>query len=322
MSGKAWDKVVLLLVGLLVAAVSVLFSLRALGFSENFSLVEAKPVNDLPETKENIAAIAQSYVEKKQEWANSNKGVNGTEVPLFISVPLVEKDGMVINMLDPNAAPLRPPVENSWLLKYNLDFLNAGVLSQDPDGDGFTSQVEWESKTDPIDEASHPPYANKLIFASRQQEVYILRFAAKPDPERFQVNRLPSAKWPRGENFYIRIGEVSKDEQFRLDSYEEKRAKNNVGIEVDASVLKITYLPKNETHELIRNVDTQIPTYYAEMQFSLDSSFKQYVKEGETFSLTIDPDTKYRVTKVNENSVIITYQTGTDPEQTVEIPKK
>lgn len=322
MSGKAWDKVVLLLVGLLVAAVSVLFSLRALGFSENFSLAEANPVNDLPETQENIAGIAQSYVEKKQEWANSNKGVNGTEVPLFISVPLVEKDGMVINMLDPNAAPLRPPVENSWLLKYNLDFLNAGVLSQDPDGDGFTSLVEWESKTDPIDEASHPPYANKLIFASRQQEVYILRFAAKPDPERFQVNRLPSAKWRRGENFYIRIGEVSKDEQFRLDGYEEKRARNKVGIEVDASVLKITYLPKNEPHELIRNVDTQIPTYYAEMQFSLDSSFKQYVKEGETFSLTIDPDTKYRVTKVNENSVIITYQTGTDPEQTVEIPKK
>ena len=322
MSGKAWDKIVLLLGGLLVVAVSVLFSLRALGFSENFALKEASPVNDLPETKETIAGIARSYVEKKQEWSNSNKGVNNTEVPLFISVPLVEKDGIVINMIDPNSAPIRPPVENSWLLKYNLDFLNAGVLSQDPDRDGFTSLAEWEAKTDPVDEASHPPYANKLIFASRQQEVYVLRFAAKPDPERFQVNRLPSAKWPRGENFYIRIGEVSRDEQFRLDSYEEKKARNNVGIEVDASVLKITYLPKNETHELVRNVDTQIPTYYAEMQFELDSSFKQYVKEGETFSLTIDPDTKYRVVKVNENSVVITFQTGTAPEETVEIPKK
>lgn len=322
MSGKAWDKIVLLLGGLLVVAVSVLFSLRALGFSENFALKVANPVNDLPETKEVIAGIARSYVEKKQEWSNSNKGVNNTEVPLFISVPLVEKDGIVINMIDSNSAPIRPPVENSWLLKYNLDFLNAGVLSQDPDRDGFTSLAEWEAKTDPVDEASHPPYANKLIFGSRQQEVYVLRFAAKPDPERFQVNRLPSAKWPRGENFYIRIGEVSKDEQFRLDGYEEKKAKNNVGIEVDASVLKITYLPKNETHELVRNVDTQIPTYYAEMQFELDSSFKQYVKEGETFSLTIDPDTKYRVVKVNENSVVITFQTGTAPEETVEIPKK
>jgi hypothetical protein len=261
-------------------------------------------------------------VEKNQSWLNSNKGVSGTEVPLFVSIPLVEKDGAVINMIDPNSPPVRPPVPNAWLMAHNLDFLNAGVLSQDPDSDGFTSLAEFEAKTDPTDSKSHPPYASKLIFASRQQELYILRFAAKPDPERFQVNRMPSAKWPKGENMYVRVGEVSKDGQFRVDAFEEKRERNNLGIEADASVVKITYLPKNEPYELKRGVDTQIPTYFAEMKFELDPQFQQYVKEGDTFNLVTDPDTKYRVVKVNEASVVVTYQTGAEPEQTIEIPKK
>jgi hypothetical protein len=46
------------------------------------------------------------------------------------------------------------------------------------------------------------------------------------------------------------------------------------------------------------------------------------VKEGDAFNIVIDPETKYRVVKVNENSVIINYQKGDSPEQTIEINKK
>ncbi len=322
MSGKAWDKLILLVAGFVVIGVSVLFSMRALGFAENFVLTEATPKNDLPETEEARAVIAKSYVEKTQAWTNPVKGEPAKALPLFVSVPIVEAGGKLYDMSDPNEDPLRPPVTNAWLMAHNLDYLNSGVLSQDPDRDGFDSLAEWEAKTNPIDPKSHPPYAEKLIFASRQQEVYTLRFAAKPDAERFQINRLATTKWPRGENFYLRIGETSKDGQFRVEGFEEKRAPNNVGIEVDASVVKITYLPKNEAYELVRNMDTPIPTYYAEMKFELDPAFRQFVKEGDAFNLTIDPDTRYRVVKIEESSVEITYQTGSEPEQTIQIPKK
>ncbi len=33
------------------------------------------------------------------------------------------------------------------------------------------------------------------------------------------------------------------------------------------------------------------------MKFELDPTFQQYVKEGDAFTLTIDPNTKYRVVK-------------------------
>src|SRR5690606_29018238 len=66
MSGKAWDKGILLATGLAVIGVSVLFSMRALGFVEHFGMTEATPKNDLPETAEHRAVIAKSYVEKTQ----------------------------------------------------------------------------------------------------------------------------------------------------------------------------------------------------------------------------------------------------------------
>lgn len=321
MSGKSWDKLILLLAGLAVIAVSAMFSMRALGFSENFVMPQTTPKNDIPETEVGKTNIAKSYVEKTQTWADPGKGAGQSAVPLFVSVPIVEANGVLINMRDPNAPKLRPPVDNSWLMAHNLDYLNSGILHLDPDSDGFTSLAEWEAKTSPVDAASHPPYAQKLIFASRQQEAYMLRFAARPDPERFQIIRLPTAKWPQRDTFLMTKGQVSEDQQFRVESFEEKTVPKG-GINVDASELTITYLPKNEKAVLIRNVDTPIPTYYAEMKFELDPTFQQYVKEGDAFTLQIDPNTKYRVVKVNEASVVISYQTGTDPEQSVEIPKK
>lgn len=320
MSAKSWDKLLLLAVGIVVTAISVVLSLGSMSFADKFVLPSVAPNDELPDTQEPIAKIARNLVERKQTWSNPVKGAAPKPVPLFVSIPIVEARGILIDMLDPNAPLLRPPVSNQWLMSNNLDFLNAGVLNQDPDGDGFTNLAEWEAKTDPNDPKSHPPYAEKLIFASRQQEVYGLKFAARPDPERFQIARVPTRRWPQRDTFLMRVGETSKDEQFRIESFEEKSEVRN-GIPVDVSELTITYLPKNETHVLVRNVDTPIPTYFAEMKFQLDAGFQEFVKEGETFNLVMDPDTKYRVVKVEENSVTITYQTGTEPEVTVEIPK-
>lgn len=325
MNNKAWDKFLLLAVSLVVIGLSATFAMKSLAFGERFGMERVTPSDELPETREGSATGATAFVEKTQTWATPVKGGGSMPkkaVPLFVSVPIVEAGGKLIDMSDPEAPLLRPPVTNAWLTSNNLDYLNSSVLSQDPDGDGFTSLEEWEAKTGPVDPKSHPPYANKLIFASRQQEVYTLRFSARPDSERFQIMRIPTAKWPQRDSFMMKVGEISKDQQFQIVSVEEKRAVNSFGIEADATEVSVTFLPKQESVVLVKGIDTPIPNYFAEMQFQLDSQFKQYVKEGDAFNLTIDPDTKYRVIKVNEDSVVITYQTGMEPEQTVEITKK
>jgi len=282
----------------------------------------ASPNDELPPTDVMIARIAQQFVESSQTWKTPVIGTPPKEVPLFVSVPIVESGGNLIDMSDPNARQLRPPASNAWLLEHDLDFLNSGVLSQDPDGDGFTNLAEWNDKTAPGDASSHPPYADKLVMHSRQQQEYVLRFSARPDSERFQIVKVPSVKWPGTDNFYLRVGESSKDGQFRVDSFEEKKAPNNVGIEVDASVVKVTYLPDGKSYELVRNVDLIIPTYFAELEFMLDPGNRFYVKEGDAFNILKDSETKYRLEKANEDSSVVTYRTGSEPEQTVEIKKK
>jgi len=317
MMNQAWDKLILVVVGVAVIGLSGLFVVRALGFSEQFAMREVTRSDELPEP-DRRAEIARNFVERSQEWVSPVKGPLQRQVDLFLSIPLVESGGRIIDMDDPDAPLLRPPVSNAWLMNNNLDFLNSGILSIDSDGDGFTNLEEWHAKTDPNDPSSHPPYAEKLKFLGREQTEYTLRYAARPAEERFQIIRLPTRRHPGRDTFLMRVGETSADEQFRIESFEEKRAQGPTGIQVDASVITITYLPKSKTVELIRNIDTVIPTYYAEMEFPLDS-WKEYVKEGDAFNLVRDPETRYRVVKVEEDSVTITYQTGSEPEQTVEI---
>tara|TARA_R110000850_G_scaffold242043_2_gene366683 strand:- start:1358 stop:2323 length:966 start_codon:yes stop_codon:yes gene_type:complete len=321
MNSNSWDKFLLLAAAVVVIGLSGMFVFKSMGYGDIFQMSPATPDSSLPDTDVGRADIARKFVESTSDWKTKRLGDGSKPVPLFVSIPIVESNGTLIDMTDPNAPILRPPVSNIWLIDNNLDYLNSNVLRLDPDGDGFSSSAEWESKTDPSDPGSHPPYADKLAMVSRQQSVYKLKFSAKPDAERFQIMRIATAKWPKRENFYLKVGEISSDQQFRVDSFEEKTGTKN-GISVDATEVFITHLPKQEKHILVRNVEYDIPTYYAELTFLLDPGNNFYVKEGETFNLVQDPETKYRVTKVNEDSVTITYQTGSEPEQTVEINKK
>ena len=70
MKGKAWDKGLLLLVGLAAIAGSVLLSLKAQGFADLFVLGQSSPNSEVPETQKGRADIAKSLVEKNQSWKN------------------------------------------------------------------------------------------------------------------------------------------------------------------------------------------------------------------------------------------------------------
>ena len=311
-NSSPWDKFILLVVGLIVIGLAALFLTKALSFGDRFGLEPATPDDTLPPTDVIRAEVAKKFVDTTNEWKSPVKGAAPKPLPLFVSIPIVEIEGKLIDMLDPQAPSVREPVSNAWLMNNDLDFLNKGVLDQDPDGDGFTNLEEWEGKTEPRSADSHPPYVNKLVMISRQQTGYTIKFAARPDAERFQIIRLPTRKWPKRETFLMRVGDTSEDQQFRIDSFEEKKAQNSVGVTVDASVLNITYLPKGTKHQVVRNINETIPTYYAELDFLLEpfSDKDKYVKEGETFSIARDPQSKYRVTKVEEDSVTITYETA------------
>lgn len=321
---EKWDRVLLLVVALLVTAVGALFIKKALAYPATFEIEEVGEDNTLSEPEVAKVEGAQNFLSNEVKWVLPVRGETAPKpLPLFVSIPIVLIGQDQIDMNDPNARPVRPPATNQWLLENDLNFLDAKVLEQDSDQDGFTNLEEWTAKTLPKDPADHPPYADKLVFVSRQQQSYTVKFAAMPDDSTYQVIRMPSAAWPRRETFMMHQGDVSKDGQFRVDSFKRNEATNNLGIKVDASELSVTYVPTGEPVILIRNVDKTIPTYYAELQFSLPGApeWKEFVKKGDFFSLPIDPETKYKLIDIQENEAQISFEPEPGKERILKIGK-
>ncbi|MCB1092985.1 MAG: hypothetical protein KDL87_15715, partial [Verrucomicrobiae bacterium] len=264
---KKWDRAALAVVGLIGIIIAALFVLKSQSYSEVFQIDPAAPQNELPVPEVAKVESAQSFLDQEVKWVLPMKGTDAPKpLPLFVSIPIVEVGKQLIDMNDPKAPMVRPPASNQWLLENGLDFLDGTVMTQDPDGDEFSNEEEWNAKTNPKDTASHPPYAEKLVLLSRKQQSYLLQFVAMPDDQRFQIVRLPSAAYPGRQNFMLQAGQVSEDNMFRVESVERKQGKNNLGITVDASELTITYLPTGETKKLTRGLEEAIPTYYAEFE--------------------------------------------------------
>lgn len=320
---KNWDKAILIAVGITAITFSVMFVLKSQAYPQSFEIEPVKTSDELPQPDSPMVLNARNYLDKEVKWVLPIRGKDAPkQLPLFVSIPIVEIGGELVDMNDPNARAVRPPATNQWLLDNRLDYLDAGVMQQDVDGDEYSNEEEWEAQTDPRDPASHPPYTDKLFLLSRKQQSYILLFQAMPDDQRFQIRRLPSSAWPEPMPFMLRAGETSDDDQFRVESVERKEGRNNLGITVDASELTITYLPTGEKVKLTRGLETTIPTYYGEFEFVLGGGSKFFVKKGDPFVLPVDPDTKYKLVDIQEQEAEISYEPEAGKEIKLKITPK
>lgn len=124
---------------------------------------------DSPKTSgKNVQAIQTAFFDeiKKQLQTPAEWNSQSTKHRLFLSDSYlyfpdrnsVEKEGN-----DTKVGPF--PL--GWLRKYDLPILDPNVATQDPDGDGFTNIMEFNSEnpaqgTNPIDPQSHPSYVSRL----------------------------------------------------------------------------------------------------------------------------------------------------------------
>lgn len=320
---KEWEKVILLLVALITLFFAQSYIRQSQAYGSQFEIQAVTPSDVLPEMEKDTVVTSRNLLDQKSIWVErmlpAAGGGDPRSVPLFKSITIVEVEGKLIDMSDPNARLVREPVSNQWLLDNELNFLSSGVLEQDPDGDGYTTLEEWEAKTSPRDPASHPPFADKLKLIARRQQNYILEFAAMPDAERYQIIRHPSSQHPRA-TFILRKGETSKDKLFRIDGFEEKQAVNKLGIKVDASELSITYLPDERNVKLVKRVKQIIPTYYGQFVMTVGPNKEEfYVKKGDSFRLPIDPETEYNLIDISEEKAVISFESEPGVEEKIEI---
>lgn len=314
-----WEKAVLLLVSLIVILLGVLFVKNSLAFKDSFVFADVNPDHTLPETEIDRVNLGKAVVDEVAPWASPVRGGAAAKVvPLFVSVPIVEVEGKVIDMADPSAQQIRPPVSNQWLLDNGLEYVRSTVLTEDQDRDSFSNIEEWNAKTSPVDAAAHPPYGLKLVMVARRQQSYVVEFVGAPDGNSYQVNRKQSSSYKR-DVFINGLGETTDDGKLKLEKYEPLEAMSAAGIRVDASKLTVTYLETGATYEMVRGVDLTIPTYFLELAYKLEPLDKKYYKIGEEIVLPNDPDTKYKVVDIEENSATISYVDPSGSEIKLEI---
>ena len=136
---KNYDRVILLVVALVTAGLAIGLIMKSLSFSENFQLSTVPRKDDLPENRiEDVKAAIETL---KIASVIEAPDVSGKQPKLFVTFPIIEKDGDIFDMSE-NEKLLREPADNTWLIENGLDFLREDVLTLDPDKDGFSRHAK------------------------------------------------------------------------------------------------------------------------------------------------------------------------------------
>lgn len=243
--------------------------------------------------------------------------LKGKPVPLNKSVLLVKKGDQLFD-LQLEEPQFRPPMTNSYLVQNDLpDILSPNVGELDADNDGFTNLEEFEKKTNPRDDKSHPPFTDKLVLKRRITYDYIVKLNSSSPP--YQVQRL--APEPKKSVFVSPGDEFGFDKgvvRFKAIGFEPKKVADPSVGEKDVSELKLLDKSSNKEFVIARGSETNLAEYEAEFEFLLGDRPTRTVKKGDTFQIPGIGNT-YRLLEIEENSAVIQPVEGGD---SITVPKQ
>jgi hypothetical protein len=220
---------------------------------------------------------------------------------------------------------VHPPVPNEWLEQFGLPIAESDVLSQDPDGDGFTNLEEWHGRTNPIDPKSHPPYTTKLKMKSFTREPFALVFSAYAG-DTFTLNYIDTAA-PADEDGRARIDRsrptiVSRMNEplqvydaarrqevpigFTIVDFEEKTRTNpNTGGEEDVSELTLQRIGVEERITLTKEQPVVSPQSVVTFVYTWGEPRELVVKKDQEFSLPPETEIRYKLIDVQPDKAVI-----------------
>ena len=304
---KNYEKVIVAVVALICLGLGATRILKVLNYADGFQLSSPTPKNELPDLPLQMVKACQVILSVDFNWNLKEVAVGENKnktLPLLNSVPIISYNDDTFNLGNPDEKNIRPPIDNVWLLEHKLDYLRHDVLQADPDSDGYSNLEEWEAKpkTVPVDPNSHPPYTDKLLFVERKQRSFFLTYAAK-NPPLYQVNTRGSSG---RKSQFVKVGETFLAGRFTVVGHEDLEGANDSGINTDISQLEIKDNSTGKTFKLVRRREENWPDYFAHFNFTLDpTQNKFFVKEGETFQLSLEPSQSYRLLEVQEDRAIL-----------------
>lgn len=291
---KSPEQFALAVVATALLVVSSLLILKTRSFGGVFEAVRGQVAknNSIDLVDRSALDKAQAMLQKPQVW-NAGKG------SLLVSEKYVVINDRLVNP-QKSGEEIHKGVPNQWFYDNGLDILATDVLSEDPDGDGFSNQDEFLGKTNPQDKNAHPPYLSKLRFVSLDLKRFRLLFAARPDATTFQINTIDL----RQPSQYLKLGDPIKGTKFKIVKFEEKFVLNNLGIKTDVSEVTIENQETGESLVLVLGKQADSPDSFAEFSFLWDKSALR-VKKDQKFSLKPQPDLEYKLIDIKPAEALI-----------------
>jgi len=291
---KNYEKVALGVVAILVLAIAAFVALQAQDFTSSFgSRNSAKPPNNKIEEPP-IAAVesAAKLLASPPVWTQS-------EGSPFVSRTYILKGESLIDPLEGDV-PLHPPVDNAWIMKFNLDPADQTLLAADPDNDKFTVLEEWNAKTDPTDDRSLPPYYTKLRLKEFVVVPFRLKFTTPDEGQTFSINTIDR----RSRTQFLKIGEMIQGTPYKLVKYLPKKETDANGVEKDVSTLELENMENGDKVSLLHDKVVDSPSSYGVFDYLYDGSNLK-IKRGDTFSLPQDEQTKFKLIDISKADAVI-----------------
>jgi hypothetical protein len=199
---------------------------------------------------------------------------------------------------------IHPPVPNEWLDQFGLPIADADVLTQDPDGDGFTNLDEWQGHTNPIDKNSHPDYVSELKLKAFTEEPFRLKFSSA-DGETFGINTIDL----RAPTQFLKVGDRIAGTSFKIVKFTEKHEVNPATSgDVDVSELLLEHEETKEQLTLIKEKIAISPESVATFSYSWPASqpAREFqVRKDQEFSLKPQDDIRYKLIDLQPTKAVI-----------------
>lgn len=304
-----YDRVLLGTFAVLALALGGLVIVKAGDVKKQFTPVVQGKKNAELGGKELEEKVAQTLEALKTEVERTPKvlGPNKT-AELFVSVPVVKTaTGETINLLDDQSPPVRPPIDNAWLYKHELDITRDDIAQIDTDGDGYTNLEEFEGKSNPRSRSSMPEWYTKMRYKECLKDPLSLKFTIYDDLSgELQIQRVEPA--PKRTDF-VKVGQVLQRAapRFKLVRLD-RREKTTGGSSSLAPVAILQDLQDTAAPplEIMLGETVQRPKLTALLVDGLSGKeFK--VVQGQEFEIPKVPGMKILVTSVTEETVGLSF---------------
>ncbi len=283
-----YERVILAVATVALLATAGWAALQVNSFPELFAERNSAKPPDNKIAKPDVSVLdrAAGVTEKPVSWSPR-------EGSLLVSRPYVLKEGRLFDPLE-GGEDLHPPIKNSWLIKYNLDYALPDVKDQDPDQDRFSNLEEFNAGTDPTNKESVPPYATKLRLVKFDPKPFRLKFSGSPDEgQTFTINTRDLG----GRTQFLKLGDTIEGAPYKLLSYEPKKTVRNE-IEVDVSELVIQNTETGQKITLVFDKEADDPTSFGEFVYLYDNSTFR-VKKDDEFALKPEDSRKYKLIDIS-----------------------